>query len=278
MPHSQTRQLVSLYGKINNTLIYSSSYGQKMYTNPYTFLSIYADGMQDSNSSLTNTGKPFHGTTSQLLMLNIMQYNEMMAGDYTIVIELYCFYSTIYTLLPECNSNYYRKICNSLLFFGDLLDLIKEVSITTLSGFIIVIVNISIPTLYCSCFSHFTDVPQVIIQADNTVVQQRRDNDVTGLATLNCSAEGGNPEEYTVQLMKEGEQLMSTTSGPAVLLYSPSHYQQQFGLFTCSVVNEYFNINKSVLIQEQGELFTVDLTLILYTIVLYSLYSRTVVV
>ena len=53
---------------------------------------------------------------------------------------------------------------------------------------------------------------------------------------------------------------MSTTSGPAVLLYSPSHYQQQFGLFTCSVVNEYFNINKSVLIQESGEPFTVDLT------------------
>ena len=56
---------------------------------------------------------------------------------------------------------------------------------------------------------------------------------------------------------------MSTTSGPAVLLYSPSHYQQQFGLFTCSVVNEYFNINKSVLIQEQGKLFTVYLTLLI---------------
>ena len=90
-------------------------------------------------------------------------------------------------------------------------------------------------------------------------MQQGRGNDVTGLVTINCSAEGGNPEEYTVQLMKEGEQLMSTTSGPAVLLYSPSHYQQQFGLFTCSVVNEYFNINKSVLIQEQGKLFIVDL-------------------
>ena len=110
-------------------------------------------------------------------------------------------------------------------------------------------------------------------------MQQRRDNDVTGLVTLNCSAEGGNPEEYTVQLMKEGEQLMSTTSGPAVLLYSPSHYQQQFGLFTCSVVNEYFNINKSVLIQEQGELFTVDLTLII-TIILCSdsFHSRTVAI
>ena len=84
----------------------------------------------------------------------------------------------------------------------------------------------------------------------------------SAIAILNCSAEGGNPEKYTVQLMKEGEQLMSTTSGPAVLLYSPSHYQQQFGLFTCSVVNEYFNINKSVLIQERGEIFTVDLTLI----------------
>ena len=62
---------------------------------------------------------------------------------------------------------------------------------------------------------------------------------------------------------------MSTTSGPAVLLYSPSHYQQQFGLFTCNVVNEYFNINKSVLIQEQGELFTVDLTLIMQLCSMY---------
>ena len=63
---------------------------------------------------------------------------------------------------------------------------------------------------------------------------------------------------------------MSTTSGPAVLLYSPSHYQQQFGLFTCSVVNEYFNINKSILIQEQGELFTVDITMVAITIVFYT--------
>ena len=97
------------------------------------------------------------------------------------------------------------------------------------------------------------------IHANNAIAQRNGTDHV--IVTLNCSAEGGNPEEYTVQLLKEGEQLMSTTSGPAVLLYSPSHYQQQFGLFTCSVVNEYFNVNKSVLIQEQGELFTVDLTL-----------------
>ena len=105
------------------------------------------------------------------------------------------------------------------------------------------------------------------IHASHSIAQRKSNSHVT--VTLNCSAEGGNPEEYTVQLMKEGEQLMSTTSGPAVLLYSPSHYQQQFGLFTCNVVNEYFNINKSVLIQEQGELFTVDLTLIMQLCSMY---------
>ena len=99
-----------------------------------------------------------------------------------------------------------------------------------------------------------TDAPQVSIQTNHTIAHQGRYGTKRDGVTLNCSAEGGNPEEYTVQLMKEGEQLMSTTSGPAVLLYSPSHYQQQFGLFTCSVVNEYFNINKSVLIQERGEI------------------------
>ena len=98
-----------------------------------------------------------------------------------------------------------------------------------------------------------TGAPQVSIQTNHTIGHQGILGAGKDGVTLNCSAEGGNPEEYTIQLMKEGEQLMSTTSGPAVLLYSPSHYQQQFGLFTCSVVNEYFNINKSVLIQERGE-------------------------
>ena len=139
MPHMQT-SLVSLYGKINNTLIYSTSYGT-MYLNLhslYTNINIYANGMQDS--SLTNTGKPFHGTTSQLLMLNITQYNEMMAGEYTIVTNLYCSYSTFNTLLPGCSSDYYSKICHSfsLFLFDDLLDLVKEVSITTFGEFRIV--------------------------------------------------------------------------------------------------------------------------------------------
>ena len=137
MPLTQSK-LASLYGKINNTLIYSTSYGRTMYTSPYTNINIYANGMRDS--SLTNTGKPFHGTTSQLLMLNITQYNEMMAGEYTIVTNLYCSYSTFNTLLPGCSSDYYSKICHSfnLFFFDDLLDLVKEVSITTFSEFRIV--------------------------------------------------------------------------------------------------------------------------------------------
>ena len=71
--------------------------------------------------------------------------------------------------------------------------------------------------------------------------------------TLNCSVEGGNPMEYTVQWMKDGQQLASTTSVPAVLLYTSPHYQQQFGVFTCSAINQYYHINKTVLIQERGE-------------------------
>ena len=115
--------------------------------------------------------------------------------------------------------------------------------------------------LFVLIISYVTATPLVEIQSDQIIVWNIYRGTGSVITTINCSAEGGNPVEYTVQLMKEGEQLMSTISGPAVLLYSPSHYQQQFGLFTCSVVNEYFNINKSVLIQEQGELFTVDLTL-----------------
>ena len=148
MPHVQT-SLVSLYGKINNTLIYSNSFGtmhsnlQWVLSQWYTYLNIYADGMRDS--SLTNTGKPFHGTTSQLLMLNITQYNETMAGEYTIVIKLHCTSRIIYPLiLTGCDSaaaaiDYFHKICYSFHLYYGLLDLVKEVSITTFGGFIIIV-------------------------------------------------------------------------------------------------------------------------------------------
>ena len=140
MPQHTQSKLTSLYGKINNTLIFSTSYGRTMYTSPYTSIYIYADGMRDS--SLTNTGKPFHGTTSQLLMLNITQYNETMAGEYIILIETnICSYSVFFTLLPGCDFLYYHTICFSFsLHADDLLDLVKEVSITTFGGFIIIIV------------------------------------------------------------------------------------------------------------------------------------------
>ena len=144
MPHrgAQTRQLVSLYGKINNTLMYSTSHGT-MYTSLYTYINIYADGMQDS--SLTNTGRPFSDTTSEQLMLTIMQYNETMAGEYTIVIKLHCSYSVFHTLLPGCGFDYYDKICYSFsLLVDNLLDLVKEVSITTFGGFIVIIISILI--------------------------------------------------------------------------------------------------------------------------------------
>ena len=71
--------------------------------------------------------------------------------------------------------------------------------------------------------------------------------------TLNCSVEGGNPMDYTVQWMKDGQQLASTTSVPGVLVYTSPHYQQQFGVFTCSAINQYYHINKTVLIQERGK-------------------------
>ena len=59
--------------------------------------------------------------------------------------------------------------------------------------------------------------------------------------------------DYTVQWMKDGQQLASTTSVPAVLLYTSPHYQQQFGVFTCSAINQYYHINKTVFIQERGK-------------------------
>ena len=59
--------------------------------------------------------------------------------------------------------------------------------------------------------------------------------------------------DYTVQWMKDDQQLASTTSVPAVLLYTSPHYQQQFGVFTCSAINQYFHINKTVFIQERGK-------------------------
>ena len=91
------------------------------------------------------------------------------------------------------------------------------------------------------------EFPVVKIQADYTVVHRG------GTVTLNCSVEGGNPMDYTVQWMKDGQQLASTTSVPAVMLYTSPHYQQQFGVFTCSAINQYFHINKTVFIQERGK-------------------------
>ena len=71
------------------------------------------------------------------------------------------------------------------------------------------------------------------------------------MAALNCSVDGGNPMDYTLHWMKNGQQLLSTASVPAV--YSAPYYQQQFGLFTCAVENDFYSINKSVLIQEKGK-------------------------
>ena len=86
------------------------------------------------------------------------------------------------------------------------------------------------------------------ILADHTVVKR---GDI--IVTLNCSVNGESSVDYTLHWMKKGQQLLSTATVPAVS-YSASHYQQQFGLFTCAVVSDVYNINKSVLIQEKGKI------------------------
>ena len=71
------------------------------------------------------------------------------------------------------------------------------------------------------------------------------------MATVNCLVVGGSPVGYTLRWMKNGQKLLSTASIPGV--YSAPYYQHQFELFTCAVKNEFYTINKSVLIQEKGK-------------------------
>ena len=246
-------KVLHYYGDLNQAFTVSVEYEKPDEFRSWNFI-MYSDGKLANY--LSSSGGPFYGTNESYLMIDIPHYNESWAGDYTIVSYADCHDVVWSTLFSGCEYSH-DYVCHSL-YLDCILESVLQVTIATLGKKLC-----KSNYLHGLIISFVTETPLVEIQSDHTIVCNMYRGTGSVSVALNCSAEGGNPEEYTVQLMKEGEQLMSTTSGPAVLLYSPSHYQQQFGLFTCSVVNEYFNINKSVLIQEQGELFTVDLTLIL---------------
>ena len=226
-----TTKVTALYGTVNQTLSVTEKY--KAVDSFYYYIRLYSDGTQASY--LDNAGQPFYGTNGSHLQVNIPQYNESWAGEYTVVHYANCHY-VVNTLLQNCNSHYY--LCHDIRI-DPILESILQVPITTLGK--------TCNKLTKDNNKFYTEKPLLEIQADYTVVQRG------GTVTLKCSAEGGNPMDYTVQWMKDDQQLASTTSVPAVLLYTSPHYQQQFGVFTCSAINQYYHINKTVLIQERGK-------------------------
>ena len=120
-----------LYGTVNQTLTFTAEYGT---AHAYSNILLYFDGRY--NSSLTNYGKPFYGTNSSNVELNITQYSESWSGDYTIVSYIFC--SRFYRLSQGCRYQYIYEdlVCDVTSHFVILLSLL-ELSVSTLGENII---------------------------------------------------------------------------------------------------------------------------------------------
>ena len=95
-----TSKVQALYGTVNQTL----SVTEKFEAVDSVYVRIYFDGTQAS--SLDDAGQPFYGTNGSHLLVNIPQYNESWAGEYTVVSYADC-HDVVDTLLQGCGYSHY---------------------------------------------------------------------------------------------------------------------------------------------------------------------------
>ena len=98
-PAPQHQNFVFLYGTINQSLIFTYEY------KPPYYLWFYFNGM--SYRRLWDSH--FYGTNSSHIVLNISQYNEDLAGEYTA--EMYTSCNNITWSRDTCSSHYQDLIC-----------------------------------------------------------------------------------------------------------------------------------------------------------------------
>ena len=113
----------AFYGTVNQKLLVAEEY--KAVDSFFTQIYIFSNGVWASY--LDDAGQPFNGTNRSHLSINIPQYNQSWAGEYTVVFYSYC-HDVVYTLLQGCSYNQYF-ICHNLLYAWES---VLQVNITTL--------------------------------------------------------------------------------------------------------------------------------------------------
>ena len=93
-----TTTVKNLYGTVNQTLTVTEKYKA---VDPF-YIGLYSDGIRASY--LDDAGQPFYGTNESHLLVNIPQYNESWAGEYTVVLYARCHY----ILLQGCDYRRYH--------------------------------------------------------------------------------------------------------------------------------------------------------------------------
>ena len=117
-----TSKVTALYGTANQTLSVTENFEAV----DSVHVRMYSDGIQASY--LDDAGQPFYGTNGSHLLVNIPQYNESWAGEYTVVLYADCHY-VVDTLLQGCDYGHYF-LCYNLIFFYFVS--VLQVTITTL--------------------------------------------------------------------------------------------------------------------------------------------------
>ena len=122
--NNETAKATNLYGSINQTLLVTKKYTSPFSNSPDLY---YSDGIQASY--LDDPGQPFHGTNQSHIVIDIPQYNQSWAGEYTIEFYTHC-YNVI--LSSGCyNFDAEEFLCYDLSFHNFLV-LTLQIKIATL--------------------------------------------------------------------------------------------------------------------------------------------------
>ena len=117
-----TTKVTVLYGIVNQSLSVTEKY--EAVDSFYTML--YSDGIQASY--LDDAGQPFYGTNKSHLLVNIPQYNESWAGEYSFVS-----YARCQNILQGCGHGH-DFICYDLFSFRVLRQLLVTVLRVTVAS------------------------------------------------------------------------------------------------------------------------------------------------
>ena len=120
--NNEINKITTLYGITNKTLSFTKEYTSLYSSSPDLY---YSDGIQASY--LDDSGQPFHGTNGSHIVINIPQYNESWAGEYTIVFYTQCY--VIYYL--GCGYYFEELLCYDLNLHT-ILDQVLQIKINTL--------------------------------------------------------------------------------------------------------------------------------------------------